>query len=163
MYGGTMKLKKVETLGLHDFPAEEMDAEDPLFILYTSGSTGKPKGVVHTCGGYMVFTNYYFCKCFSIPARRCSFLYGRYWLDNRPQLYCLRSIKCRCQHRLCLKVFLHVLMQADSGTLLISIKVNIFYTAPTAIKKLNEFWRCLLQDKDLKQFKGFGNGGRTDK
>ena len=33
------------------FPAEEMDAEDPLFILYTSGSTGKPKGVVHTCGG----------------------------------------------------------------------------------------------------------------
>jgi len=36
--------------------AEEMDAEDPLFILYTSGSTGKPKGVVHTCAGYMVWT-----------------------------------------------------------------------------------------------------------
>lgn len=39
-------------------PAEEMDAEDPLFILYTSGSTGKPKGVLHTTGGYLVYTSY---------------------------------------------------------------------------------------------------------
>jgi acetyl-CoA synthetase len=39
-----------------DCPAEEMNAEDPLFILYTSGSTGKPKGVLHTTGGYMVYT-----------------------------------------------------------------------------------------------------------
>src|SRR6476620_4319787 len=48
---------QVEQKGTVSFPAEEMDAEDPLFILYTSGSTGKPKGVVHTCGGYMVYTN----------------------------------------------------------------------------------------------------------
>jgi len=40
-----------------DCPAEEMSAEDPLFILYTSGSTGKPKGVLHTCGGYIVYTS----------------------------------------------------------------------------------------------------------
>ena len=39
---------QVEVNGVVSFPAEEMDAEDPLFILYTSGSTGKPKGVVHT-------------------------------------------------------------------------------------------------------------------
>ena len=39
-----------------DCPCEEMDAEDPLFILYTSGSTGKPKGVLHTTAGYMVYT-----------------------------------------------------------------------------------------------------------
>jgi acetyl-CoA synthetase len=39
-----------------DCPPEEMDAEDPLFILYTSGSTGKPKGVVHTTGGYLLYT-----------------------------------------------------------------------------------------------------------
>ncbi|RZJ78259.1 MAG: acetyl-coenzyme A synthetase, partial [Chryseobacterium sp.] len=45
-------------------PAEVMDAEDILFILYTSGSTGKPKGVVHTCGGYMVWTNYTFLNVF---------------------------------------------------------------------------------------------------
>ncbi|HEX9625317.1 MAG TPA: AMP-binding protein, partial [Acidiferrobacterales bacterium] len=38
-----------------DCPPEEMDAEDPLFILYTSGSTGKPKGVLHTTGGYLVY------------------------------------------------------------------------------------------------------------
>src|SRR6266496_6869130 len=58
------EIKKVETLGLTDFPAEEMDAEDMLFILYTSGSTGKPKGVVHTCAGYMIFTNYTFVNVF---------------------------------------------------------------------------------------------------
>jgi acetyl-CoA synthetase len=40
-----------------DCPCEEMDAEDPLYILYTSGSTGKPKGVVHTTGGYCVYTS----------------------------------------------------------------------------------------------------------
>src|SRR5690606_24807431 len=40
-----------------DREPEEMDAEDPLFILYTSGSTGKPKGVLHTTGGYLVFTS----------------------------------------------------------------------------------------------------------
>jgi len=40
-----------------DCPCEEMNAEDPLFILYTSGSTGKPKGVLHTTGGYMVYAS----------------------------------------------------------------------------------------------------------
>ena len=50
--------------GKVEFPAEEMDAEDPLFILYTSGSTGKPKGVVHTIAGYMIWTNYTFVNTF---------------------------------------------------------------------------------------------------
>src|SRR6185312_15198624 len=58
------EIRKVETQGNPLCPAESMDAEDPLFILYTSGSTGKPKGVVHTCGGYMVFTNYSFVNVF---------------------------------------------------------------------------------------------------
>ncbi|MFP5470242.1 MAG: AMP-binding protein, partial [Bacteroidia bacterium] len=44
--------------------AQEMDAEDMLFILYTSGSTGKPKGVVHTIGGYMIYTHYSFLNVF---------------------------------------------------------------------------------------------------
>ena len=43
---------------------EEMNAEDPLFILYTSGSTGKPKGVMHTSGGYLVYANYTFESVF---------------------------------------------------------------------------------------------------
>ena len=58
------EMKQVEEQGITYVEAEEMDAEDPLFILYTSGSTGKPKGVVHTCGGYMVYANYTFVNVF---------------------------------------------------------------------------------------------------
>ncbi len=54
------EIDRVKEMGKSGFAAEEMDAEDMLFILYTSGSTGKPKGVVHTCGGYMVYTAYTF-------------------------------------------------------------------------------------------------------
>jgi acetyl-CoA synthetase len=50
-------LHEVEARVDADCPCEEMNAEDPLFILYTSGSTGKPKGVLHTTGGYMVFAS----------------------------------------------------------------------------------------------------------
>ena len=50
-------LHEVESRVDADCPCEEMDAEDPLFILYTSGSTGKPKGVLHTTGGYMVYAS----------------------------------------------------------------------------------------------------------
>ena len=74
---------QVEKEGVVSFPAEEMDAEDPLFILYTSGSTGKPKGVVHTCAGYMVWANYTFVNVFQYQPGAGSFLYRRYWLDNR--------------------------------------------------------------------------------
>ena len=52
-----------------DCPAEEMDAEDPLFLLYTSGSTGKPKGVVHVHGGYMVGTTYHLESFFDVGER----------------------------------------------------------------------------------------------
>ena len=49
-----------------DCPAEDMDSEDPLFILYTSGSTGKPKGVVHVHGGYMVGTTYHLTNYYDV-------------------------------------------------------------------------------------------------
>ncbi|MBK1624581.1 acetate--CoA ligase [Afifella marina] len=63
--GGDVAMKEGRDLWYHeeiekveaDCPPEEMGAEDPLFILYTSGSTGKPKGVMHTTGGYMVYTS----------------------------------------------------------------------------------------------------------
>ncbi len=68
----TVKWNDKKDVWWHDFIdglsdtclAEEMDAEDPLFILYTSGSTGKPKGMVHSCGGYMVYTAYTFLNVF---------------------------------------------------------------------------------------------------
>ena len=50
-------LHELETEVDADSPCEEMNAEDPLFILYTSGSTGKPKGVLHTTGGYLVYVS----------------------------------------------------------------------------------------------------------
>jgi acetyl-CoA synthetase len=50
-------------------PAEEMDAEDPLFLLYTSGSTGKPKGVLHVHGGYMIGTTYHLENLYEVGAR----------------------------------------------------------------------------------------------
>ena len=57
-----------------DCPCEEMDAEDPLFILYTSGSTGKPKGVLHTTGGYLLSAalshKYIFCLLYTSPSPR---------------------------------------------------------------------------------------------
>ncbi|MBZ8134939.1 acetate--CoA ligase [Afifella sp. IM 167] len=63
--GGEVEMQEGRDLWYHeevekvsaDCPAEEMNAEDPLFILYTSGSTGKPKGVLHTTGGYCVYTS----------------------------------------------------------------------------------------------------------
>ena len=58
------EIKKVETAGNPFFEAVPMNSEDELFILYTSGSTGKPKGVVHTCAGYMIYTNYTFVNVF---------------------------------------------------------------------------------------------------
>lgn len=64
--GGDINWNNARDLWWHDFvdkqsndcPCEEMNAEDPLFILYTSGSTGKPKGVLHTTGGYLVYAAY---------------------------------------------------------------------------------------------------------
>ena len=63
--GGDVEMKEGRDIWYHeamaeasaDCPPEEMNAEDPLFILYTSGSTGKPKGVLHTAGGYLVFAS----------------------------------------------------------------------------------------------------------
>ncbi|HOY28807.1 MAG TPA: acetate--CoA ligase [Flavobacteriales bacterium] len=116
-------------------PAEPMDSEDPLFILYTSGSTGKPKGVVHTCGGYMVYTDYTFRNVFQYEEEDvfwCTadvgWVTGHSYIIYGPLLAGATSL-----------VFEGVPTFPDAGRFWKVIdkhKVNIFYTAPTAIRSL---------------------------
>ena len=75
--------EQLEKEGPINFPAEEMDAEDPLFILYTSGINRQTKrSCSYFCRLYGL-DDLYICKCISIQARGYSFLYSRYRLDNR--------------------------------------------------------------------------------
>ncbi|TDN39445.1 acetate--CoA ligase [Hymenobacter sp. UV11] len=118
-----------------DCPAEEMGAEDPLFILYTSGSTGKPKGVVHTQAGYMVWADYTFRNVFQIEENDV------YW--------CTADIGWVTGH----SYTLYGPLLAGGTTLLFEgvptfpspgrfwevidkHHVTVFYTAPTAIRSL---------------------------
>ncbi len=114
---------------------EQMDAEDPLFILYTSGSTGKPKGVLHTTGGYMVYTNITF----------------KYVFDYKPEetFFCTADIGWVTGH----SYIVYGPLSAGATSLMFEgvptypnpgrfweivdkHRVNIFYTAPTAIRAL---------------------------
>jgi acetyl-CoA synthetase len=118
-----------------DCPAEEMDAEDPLFILYTSGSTGKPKGVVHTCGGYMVYTDFTFRNVFQVEENDvfwCTadvgWVTGHSYVIYGPLLAGATTL-----------LFEGVPTYPDAGRFWQVIdkhRVTIFYTAPTAIRSL---------------------------
>ena len=79
-------------------PCEQMNAEDPLFILYTSGSTGKPKGVLHTTGGYLVCTRDDPPIRVRLSRRRYLLVHRRRRLGHRPQLHRLRPARQRRDH-----------------------------------------------------------------
>ncbi len=116
-------------------PCEEIDAEDPLFILYTSGSTGKPKGVMHTTGGYLVYTSYthklifdyhdgdvYFC------AADIGWVTGHSYIVYGP--LCNGAITV---------MFEGVPTYPDAGRywdIVGKHKINVLYTAPTAIRAI---------------------------
>ncbi|MDQ5910778.1 MAG: acetyl-CoA synthetase [Pseudomonadota bacterium] len=118
-----------------DCPAEPMDAEDPLFILYTSGSTGKPKGVLHTTGGYLLHTaithkyifdyhdgDIYWCTA------DVGWVTGHSYIVYGPLANGATSI-----------MFEGVPTYPDAGRFWQVVdkhEVNIFYTAPTAIRSL---------------------------
>lgn len=122
--------------------AEEMDAEDILFILYTSGSTGKPKGVVHTTAGYMVFAEYTFKNVFQYSegdiywcTADIGWVTGHSYIVYGPLLTGAISV-----------MFEGVPTWPDAGRFWEVVekhKINQFYTAPTAIRALisqgNEF------------------------
>ncbi|HXH17706.1 MAG TPA: acetate--CoA ligase [Chitinophagales bacterium] len=118
-----------------DCSAQEMDAEDMLFILYTSGSTGKPKGVVHTCGGYMVFVDYTFRNVFQYNdgdiywcTADVGWVTGHSYLVYGPLLAGATTL-----------MFEGIPTYPDAGRfwqVVDKYKVNIFYTSPTAIRSL---------------------------
>ncbi len=139
-------------------PAEEMDAEDILFILYTSGSTGKPKGVVHTCGGYMIYSTYTFANVFQYQEGQTHFctadigwITGHSYIVYGPLCYGATTL-----------LFEGVPTYPDAGRfwdIVTKHKVDILYTAPTAIRSLMGFGDEFVEGKDLSSLKVLGSVG----
>lgn len=152
------EIKKVETMGLKHFEPEEMDAEDPLFILYTSGSTGKPKGVVHSTAGYLVYTNYSFVNAFQYQPADVFFCTADIgWITGHSYiLYGPLSAGATTV------IFEGIPAWPDAGRLwdiIDKFKVNTLYTAPTAIRSLMGFGLEPLEGKDLSSLKVLGTVG----
>jgi len=149
---------QIEKDGVVSFPAEEMDAEDPLFILYTSGSTGKPKGVVHSSAGYMVWTNYTFVNVFQYKPGDVFFctadigwITGHSYIVYGPLSAGATSL-----------MFEGIPTWPDAGRfwdIVDKYKVNTLYTAPTAIRSLMGYGLDPLQGKDLSSLKVLGTVG----
>lgn len=149
---------QVEQEGKVHFPAEEMDAEDPLFILYTSGSTGKPKGVVHSCGGYMVYTGYTFVNVFQYQPEDIHFCTADIgWITGHS--YILYGPLSAGATTL---MFEGVPTWPDAGRfwdIVDKYKVNILYTAPTAIRSLMGFGLGHVHGHKLDSLKVLGTVG----
>ena len=151
-------LEQVEKDGVISFAAEEMDAEDPLFILYTSGSTGKPKGVVHSSAGYMLWTNYTFVNVFQYQPGDVHFctadigwITGHSYIVYGPLSAGATSL-----------MFEGIPTWPDAGRFWDIVerhKVNCIYTAPTAIRSLMSFGTDPIKGKDLSSLKVIGSVG----
>ncbi len=128
-----------------DCPAEEMDAEDPLFILYTSGSTGKPKGVLHTTGGYLLMaamTHKYVFDYHDGDIYWCTADIG--WVTGHS--YIIYGPLCNGATTLMFEGIPTYPDPSRFWQVVDKHQVNIFYTAPTAIRALmaegNEYVTC---------------------
>lgn len=143
-------------------PCEEMDAEDPLFILYTSGSTGRPKGVLHTTGGYLVFAAMTHKLVFDYKPGDiywCSADIG--WVTGHS--YIVYGPLC---NRAVTVMFEGVPNYPDFGRFWQVIdkhKVNIFYTAPTALRALMKEGDSWPLKHDLSTLKLLGTVGEPIK
>ena len=143
-------------------PPEEMDAEDPLFILYTSGSTGKPKGVLHTTGGYLVYTSYthelifdyhendiYWCTA------DIGWITGHSYIVYGPLANCATSV-----------MFEGVPNYPDFSRFWDVVdkhKITLFYTAPTALRALMKEGNQWVEKNDLSTLRLLGSVGETIK
>ena len=149
---------QVEQEGKVSFPAEEMDAEDPLFILYTSGSTGKPKGVVHSCAGYMVYTAYSFVNVFQYEPGDIHFCTADIgWITGHS--YILYGPLAAGATTM---MFEGIPTWPDAGRfwdIIDKYKVNILYTAPTAIRSLMGFGLGHVHGHKLDSLKVLGTVG----
>lgn len=138
--------------------AAVMDSEDPLFILYTSGSTGKPKGVLHTTAGYMVYAAYTFLNVFQYQPEQiywCTadigWVTGHSYIVYGPLLNGATTL-----------MYEGVPQFPDWGRwweVIDKYKVNIFYTAPTAIRSLEAQRLKFLEGKSLASLRVLGTVG----
>ncbi|MFM7838898.1 MAG: acetate--CoA ligase, partial [Chitinophagaceae bacterium] len=152
------EVSKVEAQGNPDCPAEAMDVEDPLFILYTSGSTGKPKGVVHSSAGYMVWTTYTFVNVFQYHPGDIHFCTADIgWITGHSYIvYGPLSAGATTL------IYEGIPTWPDAGRLwdiVDKYRVNILYTAPTAIRSLMGYGLGPFQGKKLDSLKVLGTVG----
>jgi acetyl-CoA synthetase len=145
-----------EAIAIH--VAEVMDAEDPLFILYTSGSTGKPKGMLHTTAGYMVYMGYTFKNVFSYKkgdiywcTADIGWVTGHSYIVYGPLLNGATTV-----------IYEGIPSWPDHSRFWEVIQkhhVNIFYTAPTAIRALAKESVEYVNKYDLSSLKVIGSVG----
>jgi acetyl-CoA synthetase len=141
-----------------DCPPEWMDAEDPLFILYTSGSTGKPKGVMHTTGGYLVFVAYTHKMIFDYHENDifwCTADIG--WVTGHS--YIVYGPLCNGATSV---MFEGVPNYPDVSRFWKTVekyKVNIFYTAPTAIRAVAKEGNEWVKKADISSLRILGTVG----
>ena len=138
--------------------AEIMDSEDKLFILYTSGSTGKPKGIVHSTAGYMVYAQYSFENVFQYKAgdlywctADIGWITGHTYIIYGPLLAGATTV-----------MFEGVPTYPDAGRfweIVEENKINIFYTAPTAIRSLEAYGNDFVRKYNLDSLKVLGTVG----
>ncbi len=141
-----------------DCLAEEMDSEDMLYILYTSGSTGKPKGVVHTTAGYMVYTWYSFLNVFQYndgDVYWCTADIG--WVTGHSY-----TVYAPLLAGATIVMFEGIPVYPDAGrfwSVIDKHKVNIFYTAPTAIRSLMASGLNFVKPYNLSSLRVLGSVG----
>ncbi len=141
-----------------DCEPEWMDAEDPLFILYTSGSTGKPKGVMHTTGGYLTYVAYTHKMVFDYHEDDiywCTADIG--WVTGHS--YIVYGPLCNGATSVMFEGVPNYPDMSRFWKIVEKYKVNIFYTAPTAIRAIAKEGNQYVEGVDLSSLRILGTVG----